>query len=266
MSSRATNAYVKQANTISEWVWLINAAAMYEGQGVCYNWDYGTASAADPRRYNCVELPTILNAPYFAGVLARPAAISTTGQLVEIYRPGSVCQILAKKSLTIGVGRVTCQAGGTYAGYFTAEGFEGKGSAVPLQTLDTSATAALTLAVLEDGVQSGLTEIVTGKDGGAAGGAITCMVGGVTHFATSTNGADCTFTLADGTQVGQKKRFVVDGTQTTHGVVITVTTGFKLDQTTGITSVEGNTAARAFQVEWLGAAWYTRVNTFDTIS
>ncbi len=253
MSSRSTNAYQKVGNTISEWVWLeANVAALLEGQGVCYNWDYGTAASSDARRYNRVELPTILNAPHFAGVLARDAAISTTGQLVEIYKPGSVCPILTKKSLTIGVGRVTCQAGGTLAGYFTAEGFEGQGSAVPLQTLDTSTTAAKTLAKLEEGVQSGLQEILTAT----AGGAIACMVGGVTHFATATVASDATFTVADGTKGGVKKKFVVDGTQTTSNVVITVN-GIRVDGSTALVTFTADTAAEELTLEWYGD-WYAR--------
>ena len=253
MSDRSINAYAKKCNTISAWVWMeANDAARLEGQGVCYNWDYGTATAADGRRYNRVELPTILNAPHFAGVLARDYAISTTGQLVEIYLPGSVCLILARKSLTIGVGRVTCQAGGTYAGYFTAEGFAGKGSAVPLQTLDTSVTAAKTLAVLEDGEQSGLQEVLTTT----AGGATTCMVGGVTHFAAATNATTVTFTMANGTKIGQKKRFVCDGAQTTNSIVITVN-GIRVDGSTASTTCTLTESADEFTVEWVGD-WYER--------
>jgi hypothetical protein len=223
---------------------------MYEGQGVCYNWDYGTATANDASRFNRVELPTILNAPYFAGVLARPAAISTTGQLVEIYKPGSVCQVLAKKSCTIGVGRITCQAGGTYAGYFTAEGFEGKGSAVPMQTLDTSTTAALTMAYLEEGAQSGLQEVLTAT----AGGATVCMVGGITHFATATVASDATFTVADGTKLGVKKGFVIDGTQTTSNIVITIN-GIRVDGSTALVSWTSATAGHSCILAWQGD-WY----------
>lgn len=252
MTSRATNAYQKKADTISTIVWFEGTTALKEGQGVCYNWDYGTAASSDPRRTNRVELPTILNAPYFAGVAARDYAASSTGQFIEINLPGSTCYILAMKSLTIGVGRVTCQAGGTYAGYFTAEGFEGKGTAIPLQTLDTSVTAAKTLARLQDGPQSGLVEVLTCT----AGGATVMMVGGTTHFATATLAGDATFTIANGTYAGVKKRFVVDGTQTTNNVVITIN-GIRVDGSTALVSWTADTAAEELTLEWYGD-WYAR--------
>jgi hypothetical protein len=253
MSDRSINAYQKKGNTISAWVWYEGVDALKEGQGVCYNWDYGTAASVDARRYNRVELPTILNAPHFAGVSAMAHAASATGQLIEIYLPGSVCPVLTKKSLTIGVGRITCQAGGTLAGYFTAEGFEGKGSAVPLQTLDTSTTAATTLCVLEEGPQSGLQEVISS----VTGGAITCMVGGVTHFATTTiTGSDKAFTMANGTKIGQLKRFVCDGAQSSYNVVITVN-GIRVDGSTASTTVTLTEAADEFTVQWFGD-WYEK--------
>jgi hypothetical protein len=254
MSSQAINGPDKLANSNFETVWFegngSSDVSVYEGQGVCYNWDYGTAADADARRYNHVELPTILNAPHFAGVLAEPQTIPATGKFVRIYLPGSVCQVLAMKSLTIGVGRVTCQAGGTYAGYFTAEGFEGKGSAVPLQTLDTSATAALTLVKLEEGAQSGLVEVLTAT----AGGATVCMVGGITHFATATVASDATFTVADGTKLGVKKGFVIDGTQTTSNIVITIN-GIRVDGSTALVSWTSATAGHSCILQWMGD-WY----------
>jgi hypothetical protein len=250
MSDRSINAYQKKGNTISEWVWYEGVDALKAGQGVCYNWDYGTATVADGRRYNRVELPTILNAPHFAGVLSDAHAASATGQLVEIYLPGSLCPVLTKKSLTIGVGRITCQAGGTLAGYFTAEGFEGKGSAVPLQTKDTSTTAATTLCVLEEGPQSGLQEILTAT----AGGATVCMVGGITHFATATLSGDATFTIADGTKLGVKKGFVIDGTQSGNSVVITIN-GIRVDGSTALVSWTSATAGHSCILAWQGD-WY----------
>ena len=252
MSDRSINAYQKKGNTLSAWVWFEGTTALLEGQGVCYNWDYGTATDADGRRSNRVEVPTILNAPYFAGVAARAYSAKSTGQLIEIYLPGSLCNVLAKKSLTIGVGRVTCQAGGTLAGYFTAEGFEGQGSAVPLQTVDRSTTAGLALTRLEEGLQSGLQEVLTTT----AGGATTMMVGGVTHFATATNASSVTFTMANGTKIGQKKRFVCDGAQTTNSIVITVS-GIQVDGSSALNTATLTESADEFTVEWVGD-WYCR--------
>lgn len=277
MSDRSINAYAKKGNTLSAWVWYSETAtALQEGQGVCYEWDYNapatantaveTAATADGRRTNRVKLPTILNAPYFAGVAARSYPICSTGQLIEIYLPGSTCMILCRASLTIGVGRVTCQVGGTYKGYFTNEGFAGQGSARPLQTIDSStndnSTVFIkTLARLEEGAQSGLQETLTTT----AGGATVMMVGGVTHFATATNASSPTFTIAAGTMHGQKKRFVVDGTQTTSNVVVTFGgTAMKYDNTTTLATITMGTAGSDSTVEWVGY-WHLVGNLTSSI-
>ena len=251
MSSRSVNAHEKKADTISAWVWFRGATALLEGQGLCYDWDYGTAADSDARRGNRVEVPTILNAPFFAGVAARAYSAKSGGQFIEIYVPGSVCDVLAKVSATIGVGIYTCEAGGTYAGYFRVAGFEGRGSAVPLQTVDRSLTAGLVLCRLQDGGESGLVEVVT-----PAAGAITCMVGGVTRFAVATCSSDATFTMADGTKADQRKKFVCDATITTSDVVITVN-GIQLDGATALTTAKFDAAAEEVTLEWCGD-WYCR--------
>jgi hypothetical protein len=255
---------VGQKDTV--WVWYDETVALLKGQGVCYNYNYNspanqvrpaaeTAASVDYQRTNRVKLPTILNAPYFAGVANADYAAQPNGQLIEICVPGSTCLILTKANLTLGVGRITCQAGGTLAGYFTNSGFAGQGSAKPLQTNDTSTTAGKTLAILETGPQSGLQETLST---GTAGGATVFMVGGVTHLATATNAASVTNTLANGVADGDRKRVVIDGTQTTSGLVLTVTTGVKFDGSTGITTLVGSTAATEADLEWLAGKWYLR--------
>jgi hypothetical protein len=208
------NAPQKVGLTFSKWVFFAGTTALLEGQGVCYQWDYSSdegdtggvlKTAVDARRTNRVELPTITNARFFAGVAARNYSAKSTGQLIEIFAPGSTCNILSKASTTIGVGILTCEAGGDYAGYFRYAGFEGEGSAVPLQTVDRSTDAGACLAILQSGVPSGLTEYIDVDTGGS----MTCMVGGVTVLdATGTPGTDATFTMADGTIAGLLKKFI----------------------------------------------------------
>lgn len=223
MTSHAINGPNVQSPTISLWVWFTGATALLEGQGLCYDANRGTATAVDGKRYNMVELPSITNNRHFSGVAARAYAASTGGQLIEVYAPGSVCTILSKVSNTIDTGRTTCIAGGTYAGYFERAGFGGKGSAVPLQTVDRSSTVGKCQALLEDGEQSGLIEVVQLE---AADTAMTFMVGGVTILIGVGLTADATFTLADGTLPGEKKGFVVlDTAITTSDAVVTVTSG-----------------------------------------
>jgi len=242
------NAHVKQANTISEWVWFTGSTALAEGQGVCYDYDYGTASAFNAKRTNYVELPSITNARYFAGVASRAYAAVSGGQFIEIYKPGSTCNILSKASTTLGAGLLTCEAGGTYAGYFRYAGFEGEGSAVPLQTVNRASTAGICQAKLQTGVPSGLVEVVTPE-----AGAITCMVGGVTFFAEATIGSDATFTLADGTISCQRKGFSLLGDMTTSDIVITITSGIQNDGSdSAFNSWTANATKEEAYLTWYG--------------
>jgi len=264
---RSLNAHIKKAPTDSKWVWFEGATALLEGQGVCFNWDYGTPTAFDGRRGNRVELPTILNARYFAGVAARKYSAKANGQFIEIYCPGSSCNVLSKASTTIGVGRLTCEAGGTYAGYFRYEGFEGEGSCVPLQTVNNGTTAGKCMAILEQGPPSGLVESVSIT---TAGGAIVCMVGGVTYFpANVLTDANATFTLADGVLHGQKKGFATTGDQTTNNIVITVTSGLQDDGATGFGTWTTDTALEEVYFKWhgigTGGLWVEEMHVGGTI-
>lgn len=263
----SVNGPQKQARTISECVWFEGPTALKEGQGVCYNSDYGVATAADARRYNRVELPSQANARSFAGVAAREYAAHAGGQLVEIFRPGSVCNILANANLTISSGLITCQAGGALAGYFTRAGFDGEGSAVPAQTVDRSATAGKCLALLCVGSPSGLIEVVTCAP---AGGATVFLVGGVTYLAAVTLAADATNTLANGTISGMRKKFVVEGTQTTNNVVVTVTAGFQgllnASALVALATLTMDTIGGASLLVWYEGAWQLMYNKTNVIA
>lgn len=254
MTSFAINGHEKQSSQRIAWVWFTGSTALAEGQGVCYDWDSGTATVADGRRSNRVELPSITNARFFAGVAAQAYAAVSGGQLIKICLPGSFCNILAKANCTIGVGRLTCEAGGAYAGYFRYTGFEGEGSAVPLQTVDRSTTAGKVYAKLEEGFPSGLVEVPVLA---AAGGAHVFMVGGVTIFDTATDlAADATFTLADSTLPGLKKAFKCMAAMTTKDIVITVTSGKKgtgdADPTGTLATVTMDADDEEIVLEWYG--------------
>jgi len=255
-SPQSLNAHIAKAEANPLFVWFTGATALLEGQAVCYDYDYGTATAYDAKRTNRVELPSITNARWFAGVAARNYAAQANGQFVEINAPGSTCNILSKASTTIGVGRLTFECGGTYAGYFRYQGFEGAGSAVPLQTVDRSSTAGKCLARLEVGSQSGGVEVVTLA---AAGGATVCMVGGVSYIVGTSISADATFTLADGTLSGQRKAFsVITTAVTTNNFVVTVTSGIQgianAVPTTALATITMNALAEETVLEWAGVA------------
>jgi hypothetical protein len=275
MFDRSVNSPLQNANSSPMWVWFNGTTALLEGQAVCYEYNYNapatpagapaeTAASVDGRRMNYVVLPTSSNGNWFAGVCASSYQASSTGQLIQIYCPGSACNVLTNANLTIGSGVITFQCGGTKAGYFTRAGFPGAGSAIPLQTLDTSSTAGKTFCYLQEGAQSGGVELLVPP--GTAGGALQSKVDGVTYYLAATNtSAVLTTTLANGTNLGERKGFVIDGTQTTNGVTVTVTSGYKRVGT-ALTSCTGSTAGRVATFEWGGDAWNTMGNNFDTIT
>ncbi len=198
MSSRALNAYEKKAATISKWVWFKGTTALLEGQAVCFNFDFNSAEevaagttqeSADNRRVSRVELPSSTNAQWFAGVCSRKYAASSTGQLIEIFIPGSVCNILILVAdVDCGVNLLTFDVtdGGTDAtdvrGYFRYAGLPGAGSAITLQDVDASGVTEagdgkLCQALLQSGPPSGGVQVVQSVDDAA----LTEMVGGTTY-------------------------------------------------------------------------------------
>lgn len=270
------NAHEKNENRNVLWVWFEGSTALLKGQGVCYNWDYGTATASDARRTNRVEVPTILNARYFAGVAARAYSAKTGGQFIEVNGPGSYCEILAAATTVRGTGELTCEAGGTYAGYFRYRGFEGEGTAVPLQSVSgTVGSPLVCLAKLQEGPPSGLVEdVATNTDGLLDGGATTFMIGGVSYISADiSTGGDATFTLADGTTSGLKKAFVCQSSQT-NDVVINVTSGIEgvanADPTNALATVKLNADLEETMLQWrafdTNGLWYIQHTVGATIA
>lgn len=235
---------------IKQTVWFAGTTAILEGQGLCYDWDYGTDATKEPSRGARVEVPAILNAPYFAGVATQAYSAKSTGQFIDIFLPGSVCNIYSAFNNVIGVGVSTFEVGtgGDAAGSFGRGGFPGRGSATPLQTIDRS-TPGLCLAYLHDGPQSGGIEVVTPPTTGTA---ITLMVGGVTYLigTVAIGSADATFTLADGTYSGQKKAFVCEGTYSSNDVEVTVTSGLLADGATNLATVSFNADLEEMELTW----------------
>lgn len=136
-SSNAVNAPVQASSPIVEWVWYSGTDALKQGEGVCYNTDFGTATAVNARRGNYVERPSTTNNQAFAGVAARDYSAKSGGQFIEIYCPGSKgVPVAVGIDTTINTGIITCLAGaaGSHRGRFTFAGLPGRGSAVPRQT------------------------------------------------------------------------------------------------------------------------------------
>lgn len=266
------NAPLQKPNAIVEQVWFEGTTALKEGQGLCYNFNYfpsgGAVTNADGQRYNRVELPATANSLHFAGVAVRPYSASDTGRMIEINKPGSVCNILCYADVVIGVGIVTCEAGNalstTYAGYFSRAGFDGEGSAVPLQTVSGDGDVQLCQAYLQTGLPSGLVEVVTPPSTGAL---MTLLPFGITFFkATTIASQDATAVLANGTIQGQRKAYQCEGTMSSNQVDVTITTGLQEDYTTTLAGIVYDADGEDTYLIWTGLQWIEVTNAGATLS
>lgn len=247
------NSHVDSCKTITAMVWFSSAVALKEGAAVCYNWDYGTATNVEGKRFNTVETPTTSNAQYFAGVAAAAYIAKSGGQFIEIHKPGSLCKILVGEDTVIGVDILTFDVTAAKVGQFIYAGLPGEGSAVPMQTTTFDTTAHLCLAKLQVGAPSGGVELIT-----AVNGAIVAMVGGTTLILGASIGGNCIETLDDGTVPGLRKKFNVVTTEiTTNDFVLTITNGVTDDiDDVALASVTwagaGNTVGKEVTLEWNG--------------
>lgn len=128
-------------------VFFSGTTALVEGQGVCYDRDYGTATSVDGIRDTRVELPTTTNGRNFAGVTAKAYSSNSAGQWIEIYEPGSVCKVAINLATTVNSTTLSCVVGNGGLGRFGHGGFQGRGTALALQTV-AAATSAPTAPAL----------------------------------------------------------------------------------------------------------------------
>lgn len=108
-------------------------------------------------------------------------------------------------------------------------------------------------ALLLDGPETGLYEFVQPKNNAASQsmvGGTTYIVGGVTLGA-----GDATATLANGTYIGERKRFNLLAALTTQDYLVTVTNGIQADGTTALASLELDGAGDDVILEWMGSNW-----------
>ena len=123
---------------------FVGTGPLIRGQGVCYDLaavttDTGeTATDAWGERSRSVALPSTSNNNAFAGVTAHSYASNANGQWVEIYTPGSICEVAVGADTTINTGFLTCSVGVGDVGIFSRSGMYGRGSAIPLQTTTAS--------------------------------------------------------------------------------------------------------------------------------
>lgn len=127
--------YPGVARTKPRRVFFSGTTALVKGQGLCYDRDYGTAASNEGERDTRVQLPDNTNNQFFAGVVSKDYAANAAGQWVEIYEPGSVCEIAIQIGTTVRSTRLTCSAATGQPGRFGPAGFPGRGTAVALQTI-----------------------------------------------------------------------------------------------------------------------------------
>jgi hypothetical protein len=180
MTDQSVNAPIAAVNGIKEMVWYEGTDALYEGEAVCYNTDYGTAATRTPSRANRVERPLVNESnTAFAGVAVQNYAARSTGQFIEIYIPGSRGVNVALGVDTVidtGILTFTAGASGSHRGRFYTGKYKGRGSAIPRQTVTAVVEGDMIGAVWTVDV-TGLTITVTSTTGLAAGDTV-ILVGG----------------------------------------------------------------------------------------
>lgn len=262
------NAPTKKMAGIKKNVWYSSVVALLEGQAVCYDWDFtgDGATYAEARRYNHVETPTTLNAQHFAGVAVRGYSAVSGGQLIEIYVPGSVCNILCGKDTdtVVGAGLLTFDVTTGFKGEFRYAGLPGEGSAQPLQTTTGDASdPGKCMALLQGSPQSGGVEVVALQTTGGVWAPGSFMLAGTTFLGGGAiTGEANTLALGDGTILGQRKKFQIDAVAITgYNIVITPTTGEDPAGTDAIVTVTHTANTGAFAVyEWTGAWTVTGIS------
>ncbi len=246
-------------------VFFTGAGALAQGQALCYDRDFTSATTGEAAtdayggRDKKVAMPTSTNNNVFAGVAFEAYSARSAGQWIYINCPGTICPVLTTEtSLTLGeltfiTANASATADDSSAGKFVSSPVHlGRGTARVMQTI---AAAGVVLAELLDGPDAGMSQDITlDADGGAIAG---ITIGGVTRLdATSLASVDATFTLADGTYLGQRKTFRLSGAAGGSGdFVVTVTSGVALDGSSALATLTMDALADESVLEWGGATW-----------
>ncbi len=141
------NSHVNDFLAVVGWFWYSGTDAISKGEAVCYDTDYGTATANEGRRQNQVERPSLSNNKAFAGVAARDYSAKTGGQFIEAYMPGSKGVPVALAVDTVintGVLSFVAGASGSHRGRFYTGKYLGRGSIIPRQTVTAVLEASMT--------------------------------------------------------------------------------------------------------------------------
>lgn len=196
-------------------VFFTGTTDLVRGQGLCYDRDYGTAANVEGRRDVRVELPSNTNNNWFAGVTVTDYNGKTGGRWVEIYEPGSVCEVAIGIATTVASTILTCSAKAADAGRFTSAGIIGRGTALALQTVANDTTGLL--------ANRPVGSSLTGAGGWAAG---TGVFTHASQFVGAVIGDRCVVlggtTLADGSAVVTPGEFAVSADSPANGNTLTI--------------------------------------------
>lgn len=182
----ATVEYYKQGKKIQKKVFFTGSTAIRKGQGLFYDYDYGTATTKEELRVRRVEVGSPTNARWFAGVADQAYAAVPGGREILINEPGSDCEVLVGNNCTLG-DILTCTVSPASAsGFFIKAGFSGRGTARILQTRSdilpdatysasftaadayTNSTKTIAKSHGDNGVAAGDTFLLLGADSASA--------------------------------------------------------------------------------------------------
>lgn len=128
-----------QAHIDPKSVWYEGTDEIQAGVGVCYNRDATVSTNDEAERDQRIERPSNTNNLTFAGVTLEKIDAGSTIRRVNIATPGSSCKVLCLIATTANTTRLTAVASGPATGRgrgaFIEGGWEGRGSAIAMQTV-----------------------------------------------------------------------------------------------------------------------------------
>jgi len=151
--------YENQARTNRRKVFYTGTDALLKGVPLAYDFDdtgdgiSGNGQEADDAwggRGKRVVKPSA-NTEHFAGATVTSYTANASGQWIEIYEPGSECEVYCKVNCTVGSTVLNWDYTLNY--FMNDASNQGYGAALALQTVDRSSTAGLVFAKLLDGAR-----------------------------------------------------------------------------------------------------------------
>lgn len=235
----AFNSHVSDNHRITDTLWYSGTDAVAEGEPLCYGNDEGSYLAR-PSQSNCNR---------FAGVALRAYSAKTTGQLVEIAKPGSK-GINVKLGEDVSAGDYVTFTLGSTDKEFIKGGFLGCGTGL---CTDAGTDTNLVQVDLQVGDESGGIETIDPE-----AGANTVSAFGVTLLTAQTLASAAAITVADPVVDGQKKAFKATGTMTTSDVEIDLATAsLQPDFSTALAAINAIDAdGDGVVLEARGGKWY----------